>query len=103
MGIHLTRDSLASVSMPRPFTGPFSPVEDRNRYLAQLHHNQRGLPKCRYQVTVLHSCDCRASDGTIHALRFCRREFPDLFETVLSTVEDLPRPRQRHQACAIRD
>ena len=61
-----------------------SAVEGRNGALAQLHHNQRGLPKRRYKVwTVLHNFDCRAPDGTTPAARFFRREFPDLFETVL--------------------
>ena len=73
-----------------------SAVEGRNGVLAQLHHNQRGLPKRRYKVwTVLHNFDCRAADGTTPAARFFRRTFPDLFETVLSHIEDLPRPRQR--------
>jgi hypothetical protein len=36
-----------------------SAVEGRNGYLAQMHHNQRGLPKQRYKVwTVLHNFDC---------------------------------------------
>jgi hypothetical protein len=79
-----------------------SAVEGRNGVLSQLHHNQRGLPKRRYKVwTVLHNFDCRAADGTTPAARFFRREFPDLFETVLSYVEDLPRPRQRHQIMAL--
>ncbi len=44
------------------------------RMLAQLHHNQRGLPKQRYKVwTVLHNFDCRAADGTTPASRFFRR------------------------------
>jgi hypothetical protein len=73
-----------------------SAVEGRNGALAQLHHNQRGLPKQRYKVwTVLHNFDCRAPDGTTPAVRFFRRTFPDLFETVLSQIEVLPRPRQR--------
>ncbi len=73
-----------------------SAVEGRNGALAQLHHNQRGLPKQRYKVwTVLHNFDCRAPDGTTPAVRFFRRTFPDLFETVLSQIEMLPRPRQR--------
>ena len=67
-----------------------------------MHHNHRGLPKGRYKVwTVLHNFDCRASDGTTPALRFFRRDFPDLFETVLSRINDLPRPRKRHQAIAL--
>ena len=78
-----------------------SAVEGRNGALAQLHHNQRGLPKRRYKVwTVLHNLDCRAPDGTTPAARFFRREFPDLFETVLSKINTSPRPRKRHQAVA---
>jgi hypothetical protein len=81
-----------------------SAVEGRNGSLSQRHHNHRGWPKRRYKVwTVLHNFDCRASDGTTPASRFFRREFPDLFETVLAMIDDLPRPRQRHQALAIRD
>jgi hypothetical protein len=73
-----------------------SAVEGRNGFLAQLHHNQRGLPKQRYKVwMVLHNFDCRAVDGTTPASRFFRRTFPDLFDTVLSHIEALPRPRQR--------
>jgi hypothetical protein len=79
-----------------------SAVEGRNGALAQLHHNQRGLPKQRYKVwTVLHNFDCHAPDGTTPAVRFFRRAFPDLFETVLSTINDLPRPRKRHHAMAL--
>jgi hypothetical protein len=86
----------------RAFQRASSAVEGRNGYLSQMQHNHRGLPKRRYQVwTVLHNFDCRASDGTTPALRFFRREFPDLFETVLSTIDDLPRPRQRHEVLAI--
>jgi len=55
-----------------------------------------------YKVwTVLHNFDCRAPDGTTPASRFFRRAFPDLFETVLSHVEDLARPRQRNQSMAL--
>jgi Family of unknown function (DUF6399)/IclR helix-turn-helix domain len=79
-----------------------SAVEGRNGMLAQLHHNQRGLPTRRYKVwTVLHNFDCHAADGTTPAARFFRRAFPDLFETVLARIEDLPRPRRRHQAMAL--
>jgi len=79
-----------------------SAVEGRNGYLSQMHHNHRGLPKRRYKVwTVLHNFDCRAADGTTPASRFFRRAFPDLFETVLSKIDALPRPRERHQAMAL--
>jgi hypothetical protein len=86
----------------KAFQRASSAVEGRNGALAQLHHNQRGLPKRRYKVwTVLHNFDCRAPDGTTPAARFFRRGFPDFFETVLSTIADLPRPRKRHQAMAL--
>jgi hypothetical protein len=76
-----------------------SAVEGRNGCLAQLHHNQRGLPRHRYRVwTVLHNFDCRAADGMTPASRFFRRAFPDLFETILPTIGALPRPRQRKGA-----
>lgn len=85
----------------KTFQRASSAVEGRNGALAQLHHNQRGLPKRRYKVwTVLHNFDCRAPDGTTPAARFFRRGFPDLFETVLSKIDDLPRPRRRNQAIA---
>jgi hypothetical protein len=81
-----------------------SAVEGRNGYLSQMHHNHRGLPKRRYKVwTVLHNFDCHAPDRTTPAARFFRRAFPDLFETVLSQVGDLPRPRQRNQTMALSD
>lgn len=79
-----------------------SAVEGRNGALAQLHHNQRGLPKRRYKVwTIVHNFDCRAADGTTPASRFFRRAFPDLFETVFSRIEVLPRARQRKTEIAL--
>jgi len=86
----------------KAFQRASSAVEGRNGYLSQMQHNQRGLPKRRSKVwTVLHNFDCRAADGTTPAARFFRRSFPDLFETVLSNIDDLPRPRKRHQAVAL--
>jgi len=79
-----------------------SAVEGRNGYLSQMQHNHRGLPKHRHKVwTVLHNFDCRAQDGTTPAARFFGRSFPDLFETVLATIDDLPLPRQRKRAVAL--
>lgn len=80
----------------KAFQRASSAVEGRNGFLSQMHHNQRGLPKQRYKVwTVLHNFDCRAADGTTPAVRFFGQTFPDLFETALSYIEVLPRPRQR--------
>jgi Family of unknown function (DUF6399)/IclR helix-turn-helix domain len=74
-------------------------VEGRNGSLSQMQHNHRGLPARRSQVwTVLHNFACRAADGTTPASRFFRRSFPDLFESVLSQIDELPMPRQRRQA-----
>ena len=86
----------------KAFQRASSSVEGRNGYLSQMHHNHRGLPKQRYKVwTVLHNFDCHASDGTTPAARFFRRSFPDLFETVLSNIGALPRPRQRKRAVVL--
>jgi Family of unknown function (DUF6399) len=79
-----------------------SAVEGRTGALSQLHHNPRGLPKHRDKVwTVLHNFDCRAADGTTPASRFFRHALPDLFETIVAKIDDLPRSRQRNQALAI--
>jgi hypothetical protein len=91
-----------AAAQAKAFQRPSSAVEGRNGYLSGMHHNHRGLPKSRYKVwTVLYNFDCYASDGTTPAARFFRRGFPDLFEIVLARIEDLPRPRQRHQAVAL--
>jgi hypothetical protein len=85
----------------KAFPRASSAVEGRNGALAQRHHHQRGFPKRRDKGwTVLHHFDGRAPDGTTPAARFFRREFPDLCETVLSTIDDLPRPRKQNQAVA---
>jgi DNA-binding transcriptional ArsR family regulator len=85
----------------RAFQRASSAVEGRNGSLSQMQHNHRGLPTHRYQVwTVLHNFDCRAADGTTPASRFFRRSFPDLFEHVLSQIDELPLPRQHRQARA---
>jgi hypothetical protein len=85
----------------KAFQRASSAVEGRNGYLSQMQHNHRGLPTRRYQVwTVVHNFDCRAADGTTPASRFFRRSFPDLFESVLSKINELPMPRQRRQAIA---
>jgi Family of unknown function (DUF6399) len=85
----------------KAFQRASSAVEGRNGYLSQMQHNHRGLPTRRYWVwTVLHNFDCRAADGTTPASRFFRRPFPDLFESVLSQMDELPMPRQRRQALA---
>jgi hypothetical protein len=91
-----------AAAQAKAFQRASSAVEGRNGSLSQMHHHHRGLPKRRYKVwRVLHNFDCRASDGTTPASRFFRRGFPDLFDTVLSNVDDLPRPRKRHPIMAL--
>ena len=91
-----------AAAQAQAFQRASSAVEGRHGSLSQLRHHQRGWPKHRYKGwTVRHNFDCRASDGTTPAARFFRRGFPDLFETVLSNVGDLPRPRQRHPIIAL--
>jgi hypothetical protein len=86
----------------RAFQRASSAVEGRNGYRAQMQHNHRGLPTRRFPVwTVLHNFDCRAADGTTPASRFFRRSLPDLLESVLSQIDELPMPRQRHQATVV--
>jgi Family of unknown function (DUF6399) len=88
----------------RSFQRASSAVEGRNGSLAQMQHNHRGLPTRRDQVwTVLPNFDCRAADGTTPAARFFRRAFPALFASVLSQIDALPLPRQRHEAIAVCD
>jgi hypothetical protein len=78
-----------------------SAVEGRNGSLAPRHHQQRGWPTQREQVwAVLHHFAGRAAEGTTPAVRFLRRSFPDLFETVLSHIGAWPRPRQ-HKRVAV--
>ena len=85
----------------KAFQRASSAVAGRNGYLSQMQHNHRGLPLRRYQVwTVRHNFDGRATDGSTPASRFFRRSFPDLFESVLSQIDELPMPRQRRQALA---
>jgi hypothetical protein len=85
----------------KAFQRASSAVEGRNGSLSQMQHNHRGLPTRRYPVwTALHNVDCLAPDGTTPASRFFRRSFPDLFESVLSQIDELPMPRQRRQATA---
>jgi len=78
-----------------------SAVEGRQGSLSPMQPKHRGLPMRRSPGwTVLHHFAWRAADGTTPAARFCRREFPDLFESVLSQIDAFPLPRQRRQTLA---
>jgi hypothetical protein len=82
-------------TMVSRFQRTSSAVEGRNGYLSQINHSRRGLSTKRLRVlTVLHNFELKRADGTTAAERFFGTCFPDLFEWVLSRMQDLPLPRQ---------
>lgn len=86
--------TLWAETMVARFQRTSSPVEGRNGYLSQIHWAGRGLSQKRLQVlTVLHNFDLQRADGSTAADRFFEMPFPDLFESVLPLIGDLPLPR----------
>jgi hypothetical protein len=76
-----------------------SAIEGRNGYLALHHHAARGFSEYSLRVlTIVHNFDLKRPDGTTAAQRLFRHPFPDLFESVLSTFTELPRPRRSAQS-----
>lgn len=76
-----------------------SAVEGRNGYLSQRHHANRGFSAQSLKVlTIIHNFDLRRADGTTAAQRLFGQSFPDLFESVLARISDLPLPRRSHKA-----
>jgi hypothetical protein len=72
-----------------------SPVEGRNGYLSQVYHNRRGLSSRRLKVmTVIHNFYLQRRDGTTAAERLLGKKFPNLFESVVSQMGELPTPRK---------
>ena len=76
-----------------------SAVEGRNGYLTQMNYNRRGLNQQRLKVmSIIHNFDIYDQDRTTPAQRLFGREFPDLLETLLGEIQDLPLPRNRKNA-----
>jgi predicted DNA-binding transcriptional regulator AlpA len=76
-----------------------SAVEGRNGYLSQRHHVTRGFsPQSLAVLTTLHNFDLKRSDNTTAAQRLFGRPFPDLFESILTQVGELPLPRKSRQS-----
>ncbi|NJL48719.1 MAG: hypothetical protein HC929_16105 [Leptolyngbyaceae cyanobacterium SM2_5_2] len=76
-----------------------SAIEGRNGSLALHHHAARGFSEHSLHVlTIVHKFDLKRPDGTTAAQRLFGHPFPDLFESVLSTFTELPRPRQSSQS-----
>ena len=76
-----------------------SAVEGRNGYLSQRHHVNRGFSHQSLKVlTIIHNFDLKRPDGTTAAQRLFGQPFPDLFEWILSTIDELPMPRRSSKA-----
>ena len=72
-----------------------SSVEGRNGYLSALHHANRGFTEQTLKVlTIIHNFDLKRDDGTTAAQRLFGKPFPDLFESVVLNMGELPSPRQ---------
>jgi hypothetical protein len=70
-------------------------VEGRNGYLSRLHQANRGFTEQTLQVlTIIHNFDLKRDDGTTAAQRLFGKPFPDVFESVVRNLGELPRPRQ---------
>lgn len=82
--------------MVTKFQRTTSAVEGRNGYLTQVHHNRRGLSTQQLKVlTVIHNFDLKRADGSTAAERLFKVSHPNLFQTVLDQMPELPLPRKR--------
>ena len=76
-----------------------SAVEGRNGWLSQMHHNGRGISIKRLKaLTVIHNFALTRSDGTTAAERLFERDFPDLFEWIVTQMGDLPLARMNRKS-----
>ena len=76
-----------------------SAVEGRNGYLSRLHHARRGFsPQTLKVATIIHNFDLRRPDGSTAAQRLFDHEFPNLFNSVVDAMSDLPMPRKSSKA-----
>jgi hypothetical protein len=65
-----------ATSMVTKFQRTSSPVEGRNGYLSQIHHNRRGLSTRRLRVmTTIHNFHLQRSDGSTAAERLLANPF----------------------------
>jgi len=68
-------------------------------WLKLLHHAGRGFSAQTLQVlTIIHNFDLKRADGTTAAQRLFNQTFPDLFESVVASMGDLPLPRKSSKA-----
>ena len=92
-----------ATSMVTKFQRTSSPVEGRNGYLSQIHHNRRGLSTRRLRVmTTIHNFHLQRSDGSTAAERLFGKLFPDLFEWLVQQMPVLPQARRGKAAAKAR-
>lgn len=73
-----------------------SQVEGRNGALGFLNRAARRFGPERLQaLTVIHNFDTRRGDGTSPAERLFDRQFPGLFDFVLTDIHQIPPPRKK--------
>lgn len=102
--LNLSREQLQSwwswaEWMVSKFQRTSSPVEGRNGYLSQMHHNSRSLSERRLQVlTVIHNFALKRFDGSTAAERLFCQQFPDLFEYLVEHMGQLPQPRKSRKS-----
>ncbi len=81
--------------MVTKFQRTSSPVEGRNGYLSQIHHNRRGLSSRRLRVmTTIHNFHLKRADGSTAAERLFGKSSTDLFEWLIQQMTDLPQARR---------
>ena len=92
-----------AISMVTKFQRTSSPVEGRNGYLSQIHHNRRGLSTRRLRVmTTIHNFHLQRSDGSTAAERLFGKPSPDLFQWLVQQMPDLPQARRGKAAAKAR-
>ena len=88
-----------SQEMAHKYQRTSSAVEGRNGYLSRLHHAGRGFsPQTLKVATIIHNFDLKRADGTTAAQRLFGHEFPNLFDSVVASMGDLPMPRKSSKA-----
>jgi len=94
-GEQFTQWQAWATSMVTKFQRTSSPVEGRNGYLSQIHHNRRGLSTRRLRMmTTIHNFHLQRSDGSTAAERLFGKPSPDLFEWLVHQMSDLPQARR---------
>jgi Family of unknown function (DUF6399) len=88
-----------SQEMAHKYQRTSSAVEGRNGYLSRLHHAGRGFsPQALKVATIIHNFDLKRADGSTAAQRLFGHEFPNLFDSVVESMGDLPMPRKSSKA-----